>query len=35
MQKDLQEFHPAFVVPRYGEGVVGGAEELARRTAAK
>jgi glycosyltransferase involved in cell wall biosynthesis len=26
-------FHPAFVVPRYGEEVVGGAEDLARRTA--
>jgi glycosyltransferase involved in cell wall biosynthesis len=26
-------FHPAFVVPRYGEDVVGGAEDLARRTA--
>ncbi|MBU1669814.1 MAG: glycosyltransferase family 4 protein [Actinobacteria bacterium] len=28
-----QDFHPAFVVPRYGEEVVGGAEDLARRTA--
>lgn len=27
------DFHPAFVVPRYGEEVVGGAEDLARRTA--
>ena len=26
-------FHPAFVVPRYGEEVVGGAEDLAQRTA--
>lgn len=26
-------FHAAFVVPRYGEEVVGGAEDLARRTA--
>jgi glycosyltransferase involved in cell wall biosynthesis len=26
-------FNPAFVVPRYGEEVVGGAEDLARRTA--
>lgn len=26
-------FHPAFVVPRYGLEVVGGAEDLARRTA--
>lgn len=26
-------FRPAFVVPRYGEEVVGGAEDLARRTA--
>ena len=26
-------FHVAFVVPRYGEEVVGGAEDLARRTA--
>ena len=26
-------FHPAFVVPRYGAEVVGGAEDLARRTA--
>ena len=26
-------FHPAFVVPRYGADVVGGAEDLARRTA--
>ena len=26
-------FHPAFIVPRYGEQVVGGAEDLARRTA--
>jgi glycosyltransferase involved in cell wall biosynthesis len=26
-------FHPVFVVPRYGEEVVGGAEDLARRTA--
>jgi len=28
-----KNFHPAFVVPRYGEEVVGGAEDLARRTA--
>ncbi|MHB8894870.1 MAG: glycosyltransferase family 4 protein [Candidatus Geothermincolia bacterium] len=27
------KFHPAFVVPRYGAEVVGGAEDLARRTA--
>lgn len=27
------EFHPAFVTPRYGEEVIGGAEDLARRTA--
>lgn len=27
------EFHPSFVVPRYGEEIVGGAENLARRTA--
>ena len=27
------DFHPAFIVPRYGEVVVGGAEDLARRTA--
>lgn len=26
-------FHPAFIVPRYGEQVIGGAEDLARRTA--
>lgn len=29
----LPGFHPAFVVPRYGPDVVGGAEDLARRTA--
>lgn len=29
----LESFKPAFVVPRYGEEVVGGAEDLARRTA--
>jgi glycosyltransferase involved in cell wall biosynthesis len=31
--RSLPDFHPAFVVPRYGEQVVGGAEDLARRTA--
>lgn len=29
----IKSFHPAFVVPRYGSDVVGGAEDLARRTA--
>lgn len=29
----VQAFRPAFVTPRYGEEVVGGAEDLARRTA--
>lgn len=33
MPAPAHEFHPAFVVPRYGEEVVGGAEDLARRTA--
>lgn len=31
--EETQRFRPAFVVPRYGEEVVGGAEDLARRTA--
>jgi glycosyltransferase involved in cell wall biosynthesis len=31
--RSLSGFHPAFIVPRYGEQVVGGAEDLARRTA--
>ncbi len=31
--RSLPGFHPAFIVPRYGEQVVGGAEDLARRTA--
>ena len=30
---NASDFHPAFIVPRYGEDVVGGAEDLARRTA--
>lgn len=29
----INTFSPAFIVPRYGTGVVGGAEELARKTA--
>lgn len=33
MPGEAGRFHPAFVVPRYGEEVVGGAEDLARRTA--
>ena len=32
-KRSLPGFHPAFIVPRFGEQVVGGAEDLARRTA--